>query len=151
MPLSESRELADRPETEETEEAVETERSSCGTALRASEGETHGSGERQRSGGGEGVDSMARCGRCVAVVQGAGSRCCAAVEWVLVQCWCREVSYRSCPKSMGERAGGGCAPVVARRRQWRLVSTIVSVNRFRRHARSNTQRAGKAVACPDVG
>lgn len=64
MPLSERRELAERPETEDTEEAVETERSSCGTALRASDGETHGSGERERSGGGEGVDSIAKCGRC---------------------------------------------------------------------------------------
>lgn len=86
MPLSESRELADRPETEETEEAVETERSSCGTALRASEGETHGSGERQRSGGGEGVDSMARCGRCGGC---AGCRAQAAdVVQLSSGCWC---------------------------------------------------------------
>lgn len=52
MPLSERRELADLPETDDTEEAVDTERSSCGTALRASDGETHGSGEEARSSGG---------------------------------------------------------------------------------------------------
>lgn len=60
MPLSESRELADRPDTDETDEAVDTERSSCGTAFRARDGETQGSGEEARSvsGGGEGVASM---------------------------------------------------------------------------------------------
>jgi len=59
MPLSESLELADRPETEDTEEAVETDRSSRGMAPRASEGVTHGSGDKLRSGGGEAVVSMA--------------------------------------------------------------------------------------------
>lgn len=58
MPLSERRELADRPDTDDTDEAVETERSSWGTAFRASDGVTHGSGEDDRSGGGEGVVSM---------------------------------------------------------------------------------------------
>jgi hypothetical protein len=55
IPLSESRELADLPETDDTEEAVDTERSSCGMAFRASEGEAHGSGEEPRSGGGDDV------------------------------------------------------------------------------------------------
>jgi hypothetical protein len=58
MPLSESRELTDRPDTDETDDAVETERSSWGTAPRASEGVTQGSGDRDLSGGGEGVVSM---------------------------------------------------------------------------------------------
>jgi hypothetical protein len=53
MPLSESRELAERPDTEDTDDAVDTERSSCGTAPRASEGVAHGSGDEARSGGGE--------------------------------------------------------------------------------------------------
>ena len=64
MPLSESLEPTERPDTDDTEEAVDTERSSCGTAFSASIGETHGSGESVRSGGGEGVDSMAGRGRC---------------------------------------------------------------------------------------
>lgn len=79
MPLSESLELAERPETEETSDAVETERSSCGTALRASEGETHGSGDKVRSGGGEGVESMAVCGRRGGYA-GASSGCRVSVE-----------------------------------------------------------------------
>lgn len=57
-PLSESLELADRPETDETDEAVETDRSSFGTAPRASDGVAHASGEEARSGGGEGVVSI---------------------------------------------------------------------------------------------
>jgi hypothetical protein len=62
MPLSESRELADRPDTDDTDEAVDTERSNCGTALRASDGVIQGSGEPVRSGGGEDVASSAMIG-----------------------------------------------------------------------------------------
>jgi hypothetical protein len=58
MPLSERRELADRPDTDETDEAVDTERSSCGRALSASDGVAQGSGEEARSGGGEDAVSM---------------------------------------------------------------------------------------------
>jgi hypothetical protein len=58
MPLSESRELTERPDTDDTDDAVETERSSWGTAFSASEGVTQGSGETERSGGGEDVVSM---------------------------------------------------------------------------------------------
>lgn len=49
MPLSESRELDDRPETEDTEDAVETERSSRGIAFIASEGVAQDGGEPGRS------------------------------------------------------------------------------------------------------
>lgn len=48
-PLSESRELDDLPETEETEEAVDTDRSSWGHDNIAREGETQGEGEPGRS------------------------------------------------------------------------------------------------------
>jgi hypothetical protein len=57
-PPSDSLELADRPETDDTDDAVDTERSSSGTAPSASEGTAHGSGEPARSSGGEGVVSM---------------------------------------------------------------------------------------------
>ena len=53
LPPSESRELADCPDMDDTDEAVETERSSLGTAFRARDGEIQGSGEDARSGGGE--------------------------------------------------------------------------------------------------
>jgi len=55
MPLSESREPTER---EDTLEAVDTERSSCGTAFSARPGVAHGSGEELRSGGGVGIESM---------------------------------------------------------------------------------------------
>jgi hypothetical protein len=58
LPPSESLELADRPDTDDTDDAVDTERSSCGTAPSAREGTAHGSGEPARSGGGEGAVSM---------------------------------------------------------------------------------------------
>lgn len=74
MPLSESLELAERPDTDDTEEAVDTERSSCGTAFSASIGEIHGSGESVRSGGGEGADSMAGRGRCGGYAAAGGGR-----------------------------------------------------------------------------
>jgi len=54
-PLSESLEPTDR---DETLEAVDTERSSWGTAFSASPGVAHGSGEEPRSGGGVGIESM---------------------------------------------------------------------------------------------
>jgi hypothetical protein len=59
MPLSESLELTDRPETDDTDEAVDTERSRAGMAFRASEGATQGSGDPARSGGGEVVPVVA--------------------------------------------------------------------------------------------
>lgn len=49
MPLSERRELTDRPDTDDTDEAVDTERSSAGIAPRARVGVTQGSGEPARS------------------------------------------------------------------------------------------------------
>jgi hypothetical protein len=58
MPLSESRELTDRPEKDDTEDAVETERSSGGIAPSASDGVAQGSGDPDRSGGGEDAVSM---------------------------------------------------------------------------------------------
>jgi hypothetical protein len=64
MPLSESRELDERPETEDTDDAVETERSSRGIAFIASDGDTQDAGEEGRSvGEGDDVSSMvaARC------------------------------------------------------------------------------------------
>ncbi len=48
VPPSESREDVDLPENEETEEAVETERSKSGQADRASEGDAQGGGEDER-------------------------------------------------------------------------------------------------------
>lgn len=69
LPPSERRELADRPETDETDEAVDTDRSSGGIAPMASDGATHGSGEVDRAGGELGVVSIVvdRGGRCKAV------------------------------------------------------------------------------------
>lgn len=74
MPLSDSRELTERPETDETDDAVDTERSNEGMAFRASEGVTQGSGEPARSGadiavessvamvaGGDGIARLLRC------------------------------------------------------------------------------------------
>lgn len=108
MPLSESLELAERPETDETDEAVETERSSCGTALRASEGEIHGSGEEARSRGGEGVESMGACGRC-----GECAQCrVLTARKVELSCVCLqgEVRWRASPESSGraELVVGAC-------------------------------------------
>lgn len=57
-PLSESLELAERPDIEDTDDAVETERSSRGTAPSAGDGVAHTSGEEARSCGGEGVVSI---------------------------------------------------------------------------------------------
>jgi len=69
LPPSERRELAERPDTEETDEAVETERSRGGMAPIARDGVTHGSGDVERPGGELGVVSMVvdRGGRCKAV------------------------------------------------------------------------------------
>lgn len=84
MPLSERRELAERPETEDTDDAVDTERSSWGTAFRASDGETQGSGEDARSGGGEGdVSMMADRGdvaSCAGEAQMQGRRWCSEAK-----------------------------------------------------------------------
>lgn len=63
MPLSDTLELTDRAETEERDDSVDTDRSSRGTALRASEGVTHGSGEDARAGGEAAEMSMAKDGR----------------------------------------------------------------------------------------
>ena len=44
-PPSDSRELVDRPETEDTDDAVETDLSSCGHADNAGDGVTHAGGD----------------------------------------------------------------------------------------------------------
>jgi hypothetical protein len=70
-PPSESRELVLWPDTEETDEAVETERSSCGQAVRAGVGVTQGSGEAERSAA---VIGMGELCRLSAMLLGSGGR-----------------------------------------------------------------------------
>ena len=66
LPPSERRELTER--ADDTEEAVETERSSGGIAPMARDGVAHGSGEVERAGGELGVSMVVdRGGRCKAV------------------------------------------------------------------------------------
>ena len=69
LPPSDSREPAERPETDETDEAVETERSRGGMAPMAREGVAHGSGDVERWGGEVDVVSIVvdKGGRCKAV------------------------------------------------------------------------------------
>jgi proline racemase len=93
MPLSERREPTER---EDTLEAVDTERSSCGTAFSARAGVAQGSGEELRSGGGVGIESM--MGR-----QGSrdlGCRGCVQTrESEVVVLWCKHALW-SCKRAV---------------------------------------------------
>jgi len=110
-PPSDSLELADRPETDDTEDAVETERSSSGTAPSAREGTAHGSGDPARSRVGEGVVSIAAVDRRGVDVGGGGcDKVLKVKEWyLLLQAW------KSAAEGLDQRClgrlisdGGGC-------------------------------------------